>query len=465
MAEQKDTMTVAEKHSLISRFLTNLLELGGMIKVHDDGLISYASKPDEPIMLKVSGDPEPRPLVVYRTKIEQPKAIVINPFVEPIGKDPTDKLWFYNTTNTVHAVTLTRIIEFLFTNVVKAANGSPVDDPTLIHVLSGLVNSADLKTEKEFAKIVKSLPEFDGELDEQMLNEISLIADHTKPKDFVTISRSKQERKTILTTFLYNQENDLKKKLGTKIRKKTWTLIEKLFKEIYATENIYDPIFTITTEQKRCPTFLTYVKVLINSWNKFIPYLTYLYGEDGAEEQINKIIMLESVMDKLDDLSNVAHWARGCITGKLQLSNGEILEEQESVTLADAPVRKSRARDNDEYIERIKTQVDRAVQADTAERSAMDILEEKNADARYNYAYSNSYRDDRRDDRRYRDYDRRDDRDDRMGGRSAMDILNAEDRYNRGYDRFDRRWDRDDRRDRDDRPYRPMGRRIAFGYR
>ena len=483
--------TIAEKHGLISKFLKNMLELGGFMIVHENGTISYSNKPDDPIMMKVKGDNEPRPLVVYRVQTDLPKAIIINPFVEPVGKDPTDKIWFYNTTNSFHAIVFARILEYLFTNVIKAANGGEVDDPNLVHVLSGIVNSADAKTEKEFAKIVKELPEFKDGLDEGMLNEITLITDSPRPKDFITISRSKQERKTILTTFLYNQENDLKKKFGNKIRKKTWALVEKLFQEIYATENIYDPIFVETTDQKRCPSFITYAKVLINSWNKFIPYLQYIYGESGAEEQINKIIFLESMLHKLDDLSGIAHWARGCINGSIQLKNGEQLSNEDDtsmdnrrrdsrpvdvkLTLEQASVTPTRREqdETDEYYTRVKMEADRDFTPQQESRSAMDILNEE-AGTRYRRDYG---RDDRRfsdRDRRYRDdppWDTRDDRDydsryrrDTGRGssrgnesRSAMEILDAERNYNRGLrSGFSLRGDNR----RDDYPYRPSGRRV-----
>lgn len=472
MAEKTD-LTIAEKHGLISRFLKNVLELGGYIIVHDDGTISYANKPDEPIMIRAKGNSDPRPLVVYRVQTSIPKAIILNPFVEPIGQDPTDKIWFYNTTNMIHATVFARIIEFLFSNVIKAANGQEIDDPNLVHVLSGIVGSADPKTEKEFSKVIKELPEFQGGLDEEMENELSLITDSPKPKDFITISRSKKEKKTILTTFLHDQENDLKKKFGTKIRKKTWTLIEKLFKEVYATENIYDPIFEEVTEQKRCPTFLTYVKVLIQSWNKFIPYLQYLYGDDGAEEQITKIIFLESMLDKIDDLAGVAHWARGCVTGSIELKNGDYIPNEDETTItqvAKAPTRKQISED-EAYYEKVKQEAEQDLVAQPSGKSALDVLDEQNRSrGRYNSGYDRYRRDDRDygggyrrddppwdDDRRDRrdDYDRR--RDYNGGSRSALDVMDAERSMRRGYSSGHYRRDADRYM-----PYRPQGRMLRF---
>lgn len=463
-----DSMTTAEKHGLIGRFLENILELGGYLIVNKDGTIAYASNPDEPIMLKPAKGDEPRPLMVYRVNSAYPRAILINPFVESLGKDPTDKLWFYNTTNSIHALVLSRILEFIFTNVVKAANGQNVDDPTIINILSGVVNHADPKTAAEFAKLVKELPEYEGELDEGMLSEIDMITENVKPKDFVTISRSKQERRTILTTFLYNQENDLKKKFGNKIRKKTWTLVEKLFKQIYATEEIYDPIFDISSEQRRCPTFITYVKVLIKSWNMFIPYLQYLYGEEGAEKQIDKIIFLESCLDKLESLADVAHWARGCVDGEIQLKGGRPVKMDDDET---APKKRGRPRkdvaeildvkisvddgtvakssSDDPELDRMKEEIKQNVEEDKRV-SAMDIMSQQrdnyyrrdrfNDRDRY---YDNRYRDDRYD--RYGRYDRDDRREERRDApQSAMDIMMMNSRYRRGadYDRYDRYDDR-----------------------
>lgn len=317
--------SVSERHAIIRNLLTNILELGESIVVDkDSGRISFADRPEEPILFRTQKSQTAQPLVIYQLACKIPNAILMNPFVEPVGEDPTDKRWFYNVTNRIHTTTVARILEFIFENVVKAAQGEQIDDPQIIHVLSGIIGNADVKTGKELTKIFSRIPEYSDGLDDKMISECQLVTTDPKPKDFVTISRSKREKRAILTSFMQDDENVFKKKFGSSIRKKTWTLIEQIFKEIYMVTDLSGPLIEETVGQSKCPSFIAYLKVLCRAWNCLIPYFKFIFTDDQAQANIERIVFIESCFDQLENLATVATWARGCLNGIIELKDGSM---------------------------------------------------------------------------------------------------------------------------------------------
>ena len=321
--ETPAVLTVKQKQEMAMMIVKNLLELGGHVRVNEDGIVSFANTPNDPINLILKNDKTPHPLVAYNVNNSVPNAAIINPFMESIGEDPTIKVWFQNLTNKVHTTVFSRILEFLVESAAKAANNVEITNEYVIHVLSGIVGSADQKTSAEFAKLVKEMPEFDGGIDENVIAECSLITENPKPLDFVSICVQKNERRAFLKTFLQDDEAIFKKKFGSRIRKKTWALIEAVFAEIYCTTNFSKPIIDVTVEDRTCPSFVAYINVLIQSWNRFIPYLQFIYDDAAAELMIQQIVYLESCMPYLSAIADVTTWARNNYEGTVQLNNGQ----------------------------------------------------------------------------------------------------------------------------------------------
>lgn len=437
--------SVREKHELIANVIANMIELGDYLKVNPDGTISYLTKPDVPILYKQNGSDQPQPLINYTTKKVQ-KSIMVNPFVETIGTDSMEKVWLFHTTNIIHTSIFSRILEYLFENVVKAGKGEQLDHPSLMHVLSGVANYADVKTEAEFAKLVKALPEYEGELDDKMIRECGLVTNHPKPKDFISITRNKAKKASWITVFLADDESQLKKRLGSKVRVKTWKLIEQLIREIYAVDDITKPIYYTESTSGKCPSFITYLTVLVKSWNRFIPYLEPVLGsEERVEENVNRIIFLESVLPRLEELASYAVWARssarnGVVEQKpigqqvITLSADDdstkvIQENDKSPAKRRAPDGKDvRDEEKDMRDERGDYQDNRDHEIERRPKSTFDVMERESnryySDRRRDYDYRDGrygrgdYRDYRYDDRRDSRYGGRYDRDDRYDDRN-----------------------------------------------
>ena len=234
---------IKDKNDILTKFLTNILELGDQLRVRDDGTICHLDQPDKIVMLRTEKK-KLCPLVVYRTDCKLKDACILNPTSEALGDDPIDKKWFYNTTNMIHTTTFSRVVESIVAQAVSVANGGTVDSPFLIEALSGIVRHADMKTADEFAKIVKAIPDFEGSLDEGVIEECGIIVSNPSPKNFVSIAKNKREKCAMLTTFLGDDKEVFKKSFGNRIRKKTWTLIERVLAEILTTDKLDGPVIT-----------------------------------------------------------------------------------------------------------------------------------------------------------------------------------------------------------------------------
>ena len=487
-SEAPAVLTVKQKQEMAMLIVKNLLELGGHVRVNEDGIVSFANTPNDPINLILKNDKTPHPLVAYNVNNSVPNAAIINPFMESIGEDPTIKVWFQNLTNKVHTTVFSRILEFLVESAAKAANNVEITNEYVIHVLSGIVGSADHRTSAEFAKLVKEMPEFDGGIDEKVVAECNLITENPKPLDFVSICVQKNERRAFLKTFLQDDEAIFKKKFGSRIRKKTWALIEAVFAEIYCTNNFSKPIIDVTVEDRTCPSFVAYLSVLIQSWNRFIPYLQFIYDDAAAEQMIQQIVYLESCMPYLSAIADVTTWARNNYEGTVQLNNGQTdptMDPSNSVAVAPAPVKPKPAvnvqprllppteaeviqpKARNHSVETEETPAGPPPGRIYVPRDPIDDLEAERArrreenrmrDEEFRREFDD--RDRRRDprdddrDRRYRDDRRYDDDDIFVGGSSSRrplrDDRDDRDRRYRDDRRYDDRRYRDDDRDRRD---------------
>ncbi len=335
----KDELKLDPKkaHRELTELLESIITLGGMLRVNEEGMIYYAD--GKQMFFKNDKTGDIRPIVLYRTDCKIKNAIMVNPTSESVGmEDPQDKKWFYNTVNTIHTATFSRLVEAIITNLVKALDGDCDINPMLVHVLSGLVNSMDKKTVEEYKKLLKAMPDIDG-IDDEMISETNLITMNSKPRDFLSISRSRDKKTTILKAFCADDAN---RNYKNKVRKKTWNLIEKIFREIYIKDDLTQPLIEKPWTNAYCPMFVSFVEVLVESWNKMAPYLGFLYSDEDAEAIINKLALIEFGMRHINEYAKISRWAPGGASGTVVDSDGnpdKIMYEGNSVEANDTPKR------------------------------------------------------------------------------------------------------------------------------
>lgn len=342
---ENNEMSALEVHDTLQRIVTEILQLGMTLTVHDDGHISWAATPNVPIVIQSDQKKkkDPMPLCTYMTDCRIPNALILNPLNETIGEMTSEKRWYYSVTNMAHSMAFANVIKSMLETAVAVHNGSfELKDPYYIHVLQNIVGSVDNKTEKELNILNKKMRNYDDVLDEKILEEFNLI---TKVNifDFVTIAYNKKSRTASIITCFQDEEETFKKQFGTRIRKKTWEMLEDLFREIYAVEDLTKSPIEVQINDLKCPQFRAHLETLVKGWSHLLPFLRCAYNEESAEKTAESIVFLESALPLLPKLIDKGRWLGGGTMKAIELPNGGVVDKTTEV-LVD-PTAKNKVQD------------------------------------------------------------------------------------------------------------------------
>lgn len=286
MSKTTDKFTF--EHAQITEFLTKILELGQYLQVHDDGLITPVTNPDEPYyMTDKTNDTVQRKLYVYRTDIKDPDALMMNPINEmcSISKE---KLWFYQSISTILSITYNKVMQVLIQVGAKIKTGEETGDPVLLSILSSNIADIDDKTFNEYKKV------FDG----------------ASAKEFMNIYYDKAHKTSKLRVCFQNKTDDFKNAFGSKIRKKSWTLFNNLTNAIFHVDEgkTLDDVYAKTTERLDYPQFETYMTVWIRTWRALAPFFPYIFDAEVANATLTDLNIIEKHMDHVDVYRQKSSW-------------------------------------------------------------------------------------------------------------------------------------------------------------
>lgn len=279
-----------EAHKRAKMFLTDLIELGDYLTVRDDDKIVWSDNLDGDIIIKTDKNAPAKTLYIYSIDNKDPNAILLNPINETVVMC-ADHQWYYQTTN--------KLMQSVFCQVLNAiidvANRAKKDtealkEPALAHLLSSFVN----------------------EVDEKMKDEMAMITTYENREKVIHISYTKKTQTCGLYTLFQDPEKTFIKSFGNKIRKKFWTLLEKVFQEIFSKEDIVSetPIYEVKKEgQYACPRFKTYTDVLTYVWKMLLPFYTLIYNEEAADRNVDRVGNAIKNIEEFDDFADVCFWA------------------------------------------------------------------------------------------------------------------------------------------------------------
>lgn len=334
-----ENMNAKEIHQRIRELITSMVELGEMNIVHEDGHISWSSSPTEPIIAPdPKGKRDPGVLCVYMVDCKIPNAVILNPLTETVGEISNDKKWFYANTLMKYSCTVTKVINLLLDTAVAANSGTlTLTDPHFIHALEGIVKYVDDKSSKEFGILNGKMRKYDDELDEKMLEEFQLI-NQSDVKDFVTLTYNKLSRTASVVTCFQDPEEKFKKQFGTRIRKKTWVLLETLFKELFACEDLSKSPIIVQAKDLKCPQFKTWVEALMKGWSMLLPYLPHIYGDESAEKAAQSIVFVESCLPHINRFAEKAAWIGSGTMGSISLNDGSMVSKNDTTSQRYVPL-------------------------------------------------------------------------------------------------------------------------------
>ena len=181
----------------------------------NDGYVTN-TRDDDYITIK-DGDIDKK-LILYQESINDNNALILNPFAEGLG-DNASSNWFYRMNR---LSVITKIISIMNYVITKAVDENKKNKNTkteekeklpleLIDTISVIINDVDETTIKEFAQITE------------------------EPTAFINLVYVPRQMRSNLRCALF-EDDDWKIKYP-KIRKKTWSALENLFKKILHIES------------------------------------------------------------------------------------------------------------------------------------------------------------------------------------------------------------------------------------
>lgn len=195
-------MEATIKRDNLFDFLKLLIELGGVYRVNDDFFIVQTDD-DEPVRIVVGK--KAMPIMVYHENMKTGDHLVLNPFVETLGAAP-ERQWFFTTQSVILGWTLKRMAEKL----IEAVNGKVEEDYKTLELISPYLALIDTKTAKELEPIVGN--------------------------NWLRLNYFKKTKTIEVCSDLLDEE--YVKSFGTKIRKKTWELIQGLLEVFLQTDDL-----------------------------------------------------------------------------------------------------------------------------------------------------------------------------------------------------------------------------------
>jgi hypothetical protein len=304
MSKTADKFTF--KHEQITEFLTKILELGQYLHVHDDGLITPVTNPDEPYyMTDKTNDTVQRKLYVYRTDIKDPDALIMNPINELVSVSK-EKLWFYQSISTILSITYNKVMQVLIQVGVKIKTGEETGDPVLLSILSSNIDDLDDKTFNEYKKV------FDG----------------ASAREFMNIYYDKAHKTSKLRVCFQNKTDDFKNAFGSKVRKKSWALFSRLTNAIFHVDEdkTLDDVYVKTTERLDYPQFETYMTVWLRAWKALAPFFPYIFDAEVANATVNDLNIIEKHMDHIDVYRQKSGWYGQSASKDSEIVNAKSLD-------------------------------------------------------------------------------------------------------------------------------------------
>lgn len=280
-------METTHSDDCVSKFLKELLEIGGLYTVDDT--------PDKFIRNRVSGEVERvtngdknSPLAIYGTY--NPEALILNPFSEGEARS-TQSSWFFNNINICLAMNVYAMMQKLIELGISqnkqskdTKKKSDTDDSML-----------DMKLVNILAPVAK-------DIDEKVLQELKTIS---KPRsNFFMIFYNKKTSCTEITSILTSAVK--KKAFDSKsVRNKTWTILETLLLKLLGTDDINDFLYKPKTSM--CRIFEGFAFTLVKVYSRLNEYAPLLLDKEFNTTN------LESHLNYFEQYAKTAYWCHGAM--------------------------------------------------------------------------------------------------------------------------------------------------------
>lgn len=195
-----------ERHVTIqnaAQFVRELIELGNVYKIDNT---DYITSVIDGSVITVEVDGKNKPIMLWSEKAKLGDHVLLNIFGETINTT-VERNWFYT------------FIGMLPGHIIK-------------NMMMTIINAALSTEEKNTYKTMEVVAPFVTEIDEKTKSEFSLLT----VRDIATIVFHKPSKTAQLQTKLFDEE--FRKAIGKKVRVKSWSLFENMFKTLMNIESV-----------------------------------------------------------------------------------------------------------------------------------------------------------------------------------------------------------------------------------
>lgn len=277
----------------VQAMITGMIEFGDHLTVDVDGQVHWVSSPKEPISVPVS-DGATGIIYTYTTNPGHPDAIIINPFAEGITAS-VDRNWFYRVQNVILAQTFGETMKFI---VAMAANKEQVCPyPEILPYTKAIADGVDDKSVGEIQYILEKCN--DG---------------------FCSIFYNSTSKESKLILGIEDESRTYQKSVPTsKVRKKTWTMLQNLVRAIFGTEGPVPDTYKSATAELVCPHFRTFCDVWYRTWKALAPAADVMYlhiAENRELDLVGDLKRLEPHFSRIDIYHKMCQWSSSVSLGK-----------------------------------------------------------------------------------------------------------------------------------------------------
>lgn len=261
----------------------------------DDAKYVIDRATDARVLLGEDGKRSPKglPILLYQEEIRDQAVHILNPLAGGLGQPPS-ALWFYRALNSSLLLRIRRLIEKVVEVALaeKTVSGDgPKED---VHIPMDILNLA--------TKIL-------DDIDDKVLGEIAKIFANETGNEFLILYYKAADLRTLVRSGLFDKSSvagaDEFKSKFPQVRKKTWSLLERLLLGIFQL-NTGEEFFKYNrkSDNLTCPRLSSRLNVLLAIYTEINPLLRSI-GEGEFAIDLSELAMH---INNLDAYTDNAKW-------------------------------------------------------------------------------------------------------------------------------------------------------------
>lgn len=262
-------MSNAIKTQDVTRFLSDMIDLTMSYTVDAEGYVVSKTSGEKVL---IGDGKDPAPILLYQEEIKDSTAFILNPLAGGLGETPSAQ-WFYR----VQRVALMSRVGILAETLLQIALTSK-------QRAAEKTKKTDKESEPLAVEVIKIISPIMEDIDEKTLTEFSYLLKEKDASELVTIYYRGKQIESKLRSGVLDHEDETSphawKAKFPRIRKVTWTVLEKLFLGIFSLRACEDmATYTRKADVIACARLSSTLNVLLAVYQRLNPLLEEVHQD------------------------------------------------------------------------------------------------------------------------------------------------------------------------------------------